>query len=147
MSLKVPPSTIDQAAEWLEDMQHRLNLCIKTHQKVHPRTLIVAGTISAVIHRTVGSMWDTLYARHTMRDSDITMKRIYAMLAEFLIELRVVEEQEKITQIVNGMTAGTLKPTLYDEYISASKGKLVKGRGKSGDPKGQPRTWKVPCQD
>ena len=27
---KVAPSTLDQGCAWLEEMQHRLNLCIKT---------------------------------------------------------------------------------------------------------------------
>ena len=33
---KIPPSTLDQATKWLEEMQHRLNLCIKTKQTAHP---------------------------------------------------------------------------------------------------------------
>ena len=35
-----PPKTLDQASKWLEEMQHRLNSCIKTKQNVHPRTLV-----------------------------------------------------------------------------------------------------------
>ena len=27
---KIPPSTLDQASKWLEEMRHRLNLCIKS---------------------------------------------------------------------------------------------------------------------
>ena len=37
---RVPPATLDQACAWLEEMQHRLNLCIKTKQNVHPRTIV-----------------------------------------------------------------------------------------------------------
>ena len=29
---KVPPATLSQASKWLEEMQYRLNLCIKTHK-------------------------------------------------------------------------------------------------------------------
>ena len=31
---KVAPSTLDQGCAWLEEMQHRLNLCMKTGQQV-----------------------------------------------------------------------------------------------------------------
>ena len=34
------PSTLDQGCVWLEEMQHRLSLCMKTGQQVHPRTII-----------------------------------------------------------------------------------------------------------
>ena len=54
---KVPPATLDQASTWLEEMQHRLNLCIKTKQNVHPRTIVafVNDTLSGVTqyYRTV----------------------------------------------------------------------------------------------
>ena len=54
---KVPPSTLDQASTWLEEMQHRLNLCIKTKQNVHPRTIVafVNETLSGITqyYRTV----------------------------------------------------------------------------------------------
>ena len=63
-STQIPPSTLDQASKQLEDMQHRLNLCIKTKQNVHPRTLVpfVIETLSAVIqhYRTIGNIWDAL---------------------------------------------------------------------------------------
>ena len=45
------------------------------------------------------------------------------MLAEFLIELKLHEEQDKITQIVTGSN-GSVKLSTYDEYINASKGKV-----------------------
>ena len=97
---KIPPSTLDQSSKWLGGMQHQLNLCIKTNQSVHPRTLVafVIETLSAVIqyHRTIGK------AKHQLRDSDITLDRVYTMISEFLIELRLNEEQEKIMQIVTG---------------------------------------------
>ena len=35
-----PPAALDQGCTWLEEMQHRLNLCIKTKQNVHPRTIL-----------------------------------------------------------------------------------------------------------
>ena len=47
---KVVPSTFDQGCAWLEEMQHRLNLCIKTKQNVHPRTVVafVNETLSSI---------------------------------------------------------------------------------------------------
>ena len=99
----IAPSTLDQASKWLEEMQHRLNLCIETKQNVHPRTFVafVVQTMSAVIqyYCAVGNMWGVLCAKHQLRDSDITLDRIYSMLSEFMIELRLNEEQEKITQL------------------------------------------------
>ena len=69
------------------------------------------------------------------------------MLAEFLIELKLHEEQEKIAQIVTG-SSGTAKHTMYDEYINASKGKIpVKGKGKQGDGKGSKSNWRAPCDE
>ena len=86
---KIPPAILDQASKWLEEMQHRLNLCIKTKQNVHQRTICVAfvnDTLSGVTqyYRTVGNVWDSLYAKHQLRESNITLDRVYAMLAEFL---------------------------------------------------------------
>ena len=49
--------------------------------------------------------------------------------AEFLIELKLHEQQDKIAQIVTG-SSSTAKHSMYDEYINASKGKVrVKGKG------------------
>ena len=68
-------------------MQHRLNLCMKTGQQVHPRTIItfvqevLNGTTQ--YYRTVGNIWDSLY----------------------LIELRLHEEQDKIAQIVAALSS------------------------------------------
>ena len=42
------------------------------------------------------------------------------MLAEFLIELKLHEEQDKIAQIATG-SSSTVKHAMYDEYINASK--------------------------
>ena len=60
---KIPPLTLDQASK-LEEMQHRLNLCIEAKENVHPRTLVafVIETLSAVIlyYRTIGNIWDSL---------------------------------------------------------------------------------------
>ena len=46
---KVSPATLDQACAWLEEMQHRLNLCIKTNQNVHPRTTMLPQMIAIFI--------------------------------------------------------------------------------------------------
>ena len=81
--------------------------------------------MSAITHyyRTVGNVWDNLFVKHQMRDSNLTLERVYAMLAEFLIELKLYEEQDKIAQIVTGSTS-TVKHSVYDEYINAIKGKV-----------------------
>ena len=54
------------------------------------------------------------------------------MLAEFLTELKLTDEKDKINQIVTGSN-GSVKLSAYDEYISAisaSKGKVPsKGKG------------------
>ena len=61
------------------------------------------------------------------------------MLSAFLIELKLNEEQEKITQIVTGSSGAQMKPSLYDEYVNASKGKVQqKGKGK-----GRRERWKA----
>ena len=81
-------------------------ICIKTKQNAHPRTLgaFAVETLSAVIqyYRTIGNIWDSPYAKHQLRDSDITLDRVYSILSEFLIELKLNEEQEKIAQIATG---------------------------------------------
>ena len=148
---KVTPSTLDQGCVWLEEMQHRLNLCMKTGQQVHPRTIItfVQEVLSGITqyYRTVGNIWDTLYLKHQLRESSLTLDRVYAMLAEFLIELRLHEEQDKITQIVNGSST-SVKHSMYDEYVSASKGKVpAKGKGKQKNGKGSQSQWRPPCDD
>ena len=57
---KVTPATLDQGCAWLEEMQHRLNLCIKTKQNVHPRTIVafVNDTLSRITQydRTIGNI-------------------------------------------------------------------------------------------
>ena len=58
---KSTSSQLHQASTWLEEMQHRLNLCIKTKQNVHPRTIValVNDTSSGVTqyYRTVDNVW------------------------------------------------------------------------------------------
>ena len=139
---KVPPATLDQASKRLEEAQHRLNLCIKTRQNVHPRALFafVIGTMNGITQycRAIGNIWDTLYSKDQLRDSDITLDRVYATLSEFLIELKLNEEQEKINQIVTGNSGAQMKPSACDKYINASKGKMQqKGKGKGGEGKGR----------
>ena len=128
---RVPPATLDQGCAWLEETQHRLNLCIKTKQNVHPRTIVafVNDILSGIIqyYRTVGNIWDILYVKHQLR---ITLDRVYAMVAEVLIELKLHEEKDKIAQIVTG-SSSTVKHSMYDDYINASKGKVPeKGKDK-----------------
>ena len=135
---EVPPATLDQASVWLEEMQHRLSLCIKTKQNVHPRTIVafVNDTLSGVTqyYRTVGIAWDSLYAKHQLHEYSITLDRVYTMLAEFFIELKLHEEQDKIAQIVTG-SSGTAEHFMSDEYTNASKG-TVPSKGKR-----QTRRW------
>ena len=75
---RVPPATLDQASTWLEEMQHRLNLCIKTKQNMHPRTIVVSvnDIFSGVTqyYRTVGNVWDSLYAKQQLRESNVTLQ-------------------------------------------------------------------------
>ena len=88
-----------------------------------------------------------LHAKQQLRDSNITLDRVYTIVAEFLIELKLHEEQNKISQIVSG-SSGTVKHSMYDEYINASKGKIpVKGKGKQGDGKGGKSNWRAACED
>ena len=148
---RVTPPTLDQGRVWLEEMQHRLNLCMKTGQQVHPRTVItfVQEILNGITqyYRTIGNVWDSLYLKHQLRDSNLTLERVYAMLAEFLIELRLHEEQDKITQIVTGSST-SVKNSMYDEYISANKGKVpTKGKGKQREGKGSHPQWRPPCDE
>ena len=145
------PSTLDQGCAWIEEMQHRLNLCMKTGQQVHPRTVItfVQEVLSGITqyYRTVGNLWDSLYLKHQLRESNLTLERVYAMLAEFLIELRLHKDQDKIAQIVTG-SSSTVKHSMYEEYINASKGKVpAKEKGKQGDGKGAKFQWRPACED
>ena len=119
---KVVPSTLDQGCAWLEEMQHRLSLCIKTKQNVHPRTVVafVNDTLSGITqyYRTVGNIWDNLYGKHQLRGSNLTLERVYAMLAEFLIELKL-REQDKIAQIVTGSSSTTSTPCMTSTSMPA----------------------------
>ena len=130
-------------------MQCKLNLCVKAKQNVHPQTLFVfvMETLSTVIwyYRTIGN---SLYAKHQLRDSDITLDRVYSMLSEFLIESKLNDEQEKITQIVTGCNNVQMKPSAYDEYVNAGKGKVkLKGKGKGREGKNGKENWRHPCND
>ena len=133
-------------------MQRRLNLCIKARQNVHPRALValVIETMSGVIqyYRTIGNIWDALYSKHQLRDSNITLDRVYSMLSEFFIELKVNEEQEKLTQILTGASGAQMKPSAYDEHVNANKGKVQqKGKGRGGEGTGGKQNWRLPCSD
>ena len=54
------------------------------------------------------------------------------MLSEFLIEVKLNEEQDNITQTVTGARGAKTKPTAYD--------KVQKGKGKGTEEKGVRRT-------
>ena len=85
----------------------------------------VNETLSGVnqYYRTVGNVWDSLYAKHQLRESNITLDRVYTMLAEFLIELKLNEEQNKIAQIVTGSGS-----TVKNSVCMTSTSMLVKGK-------------------
>ena len=71
------------------------------------------------------------------------------MLSEFLIELKLSEEQEKTAQIVTGPGSSThVKPSACTEYVNASNGKVQpKGKGKGGDGKNGKQNWRQGCSD
>ena len=102
-------------------------------EHVRPRAIVafVNETLSGITqyYRTVGNIWDSLYSKHQFRESNITLDRVYNMLAEFLIELKLNEQQDKITQIVTGPN-GSVKLSMYDEYINACKGKVPSKKAK-----------------
>ena len=125
---------------------------IKTRQSVHPRTLVafVIETMNGIIqyYRAIGSIWDSRYSKRQLRDSDITLDQVYNMRSDFLIELKLNEEQEKITQIVTGGSGTQMKPSAHDEYINVSKGKVQqKGKGRGGEGKGGKQNWHLPSND
>ena len=70
-------------------------------------------------------MWDNLHNKQQMRDSDITLD---SALSEFLIEVKLSEEQDRMAQIVTDANGTQMKPTAYDEYVNANKGKIQKGK-------------------
>ena len=65
-------------------------------------------------YRAIGNIWDTLYSKHQLRDSDISWTESM-QCSEFLIELKPNEEQEKITQIVIGNSADSGAPLTRKE--------------------------------
>ena len=67
------------------------------------------------------------------------------MLSEFLIEVKLSEEQGKISHIVAGANGSQMRPTAYEERVNASKGKIQKGKGKGSDGKGSTKNWRQPC--
>ena len=102
----------------------------------------VIETMSGIIQycRTIGNIWvqipgtlslchaSSSRLRHRSRSS-------YSMPSEFLIELKLNEEQEKITQIATGSNNAQMKLSAYDEYVNANKGKVqqrVKGKEETG---------------
>ena len=87
---KIPPSALDQASKWLEEVQHRLNLCVKTKQHVHPQTLVafVTEALSAVVqyYRTIGNIWDSLYAKHQLETPDRHYSRSSVLHALWVLD-------------------------------------------------------------
>ena len=87
---KVAPSTLDQGCVRLEEMQHRLNLCMKTGQQVHPRTIItfVPEVLSGITqdYRTVGQ-----HLGHSL--SEASTSRIESHSRQSLCDARRVPHQ------------------------------------------------------
>ena len=82
---KVAPSTLDQGCAWLEEMQHRLNLCIKTGQQVHPRTIITfVQEVLSGIHSTI-AQWAT---SGTVSTSSISYKSLPPFWREAMLCLQ-----------------------------------------------------------
>ena len=58
------------------------------------------------------------------------------MLSEFLMELKLNAEQEKITQIVTSSSGTHMKPSAYDEYVNArekAKKEMERMESRTGD--------------
>ena len=52
------------------------------------------------------------------------------------------------TQIVTGSIGAQTKPSAYEEYVNANKGKVQqKGKGWGGEGKGGKQNWRLPCSD
>ena len=87
---------------------------------MHPRTIVVSvnDTLSGVTqyYRTVGNVWDSLYAKQQLCESNVTLDRVYVMLAEFLLELKLNDEQDKIAQIV-GILKSTVRQVLKQAHL------------------------------
>ena len=58
------------------------------------------------------------------------------------------QEKQLRRSKVTTYPSSTVKHSMYDEHINASKGKVpVKGKGKQGDGKGGKTKWRAPCDD
>ena len=68
---KVAPATLDQGCAWREEMQHRLNLCIKTKQNVHPKTIVAFVNDTLERHCTVLS-YSAQYLGQSLRQASVT---------------------------------------------------------------------------
>ena len=111
---------------------------------------LFTGMLSAVsqYNRTIGNTRDNLYPKHHMRDSDISVNHAHNynnILSEFLIEVKLTEEQDEIAQIVAGSAGVQTGPTAYDEYVNASKGKVQNGKSNGTDAKRTLKNWRQPC--
>ena len=82
---KVAPSTLDRGCAWLEEMQHRLNLCMKTGQQVHPRTVItfvqevLSGSHSTIVQWAISG---------TAFTSSISCENLVSLWKESMLCLR-----------------------------------------------------------
>ena len=126
---KVPPAPLDQASTWLEDAasiesmhQDQAECASKDHSSIRQTWSVTQ------YYRTIGNIWDNLYSEHQLRDSNITLDRVYTCL-QILIELKLNEEQVNITQIATGSNG--LRSTQWWRIHPCSKGKVPsKGKGK-----------------
>ena len=77
-----------------QEMQHRLNYASKQSRMciLKDYCSVLSMTPSVALRSTTvqcGNIWDSLYVKHQLRESNITLDRVSGMrmLAEFLIEL------------------------------------------------------------
>ena len=91
---------LDQGCAWLEEMQHRLNICMKTGQQVHPRTVITFVKSPEWHYPILSNSWQ--YLGQSISQASIEGIQSHSWESLFhacrvpsLSELRLHEEQEQ----------------------------------------------------
>ena len=76
---KVAPSTLDQGCVWLEEMQHRLNLCMKTGQVICPEQecewLVYMSDLDACMVEALGVIDHPLWQQRVQEYNDANGRR------------------------------------------------------------------------
>ena len=129
---KVAPATLGCA--WLEETQHRLNLCIKTKQIVHPRTIVafLTDTMSGITHyyRTVGNVWDNLYAKHQMRDSNLTLERVFPCLRSFSSSSSYMKNKRRLLRLLQVLPARSSTPCMMSTSMPVREKSLQREKAR-----------------